>query len=65
LFAGNKQLTGPLPKELGNLPIFNQMDISHNNITDLIPSNYGRNVDPDLDISIVDFSNLLTYLLTI
>jgi Leucine-rich repeat (LRR) protein len=57
LFAGNKQLTDPLPKELDNLPISNQMDISHNNITGLIPSNYGRNVDPDLDISIVDFSN--------
>jgi hypothetical protein len=40
------------------------MDISHNNITDLIPSNYGRNVDPDLDISIVDFSHkMLTSIL--
>ncbi|CAM6042115.1 unnamed protein product [Sphagnum compactum] len=57
LFAGNKQLTDPLPKELGNLPISNQMDISHNDITGLIPSNYGWNVDPDLDISIIDFSN--------
>ncbi|CAM6019346.1 unnamed protein product [Sphagnum balticum] len=57
LLPAPPQLTDPLPKELGNLPIFNQMDISHNNITDLIPSNYGQNVDPDLDISIVDFSN--------
>jgi hypothetical protein len=44
--------------------MFKQMDITHNNITGLIPSNYGQNFDPDLDISFVDFSNkMLTSIL--